>query len=67
MLQGAGGVPKILFTPNLIFLWLKTPKIWEPYDNSFWEKSNPAEREIVPLIVDTKFRDSARKPLGPTK
>ena len=27
---------------------LKTScKIWEPYDNSFWEKSNPAEeREI---------------------
>ena len=42
----------------------------EPYDNPFWEKSNPAERErereITPLIVDTKFRDSARKPLGPT-
>jgi hypothetical protein len=30
----------------------------EPYDNPFWEKSNPAERkkeekEILPLIVDT--------------
>ena len=28
------------------FLWVKTPcKILEPYDNPFWEKSNPAERE----------------------
>ena len=39
------GVPQICFpifslTPNLIFLWLKTPcKISEPYDNPFWERS----------------------------
>jgi hypothetical protein len=31
--------------PNLIFLSIKTPcKISEPYNNPFWEKSNPAER-----------------------
>jgi hypothetical protein len=60
--------PQFLFTPNLIFfLWLKTPcKIWEPYDNSFWEKSNnlgrererKKEREKTPLVVDTYFHDS---------
>ena len=41
----------------LFTILLKNPcKISEPYDNSFWEKSNPAERkkerrEITPLIV----------------
>jgi hypothetical protein len=45
------------------FFKKKTKKLTppEPYDNSFWEKSNPAERkrdrkkerEITPLIVDT--------------
>ena len=40
--QGQEGSPKFVFTPNLIFfVWLKTPcKISEPYDTSFWEKSN---------------------------
>ena len=39
----------------------------EPYDNSFWEKSNGGRKkeEKTPLIVDTYFRDSARKLLGP--
>ena len=36
-----GGPPNFIFTPNLIFLRLKTPcKILETYDNTFWEKSN---------------------------
>jgi hypothetical protein len=31
---------------HLIFFGLKTPcKIAEHYDNTFWEKSNPAERK----------------------
>ena len=43
---GAGGVPRIFFSPQILFfLCVKTPcKILEPYDNPFWEKSNPAER-----------------------
>jgi hypothetical protein len=33
-----------VFTPNLILFLLTTPQqISAPYDNSFWEKSNPAE------------------------
>ena len=43
---GAGGSPNNLFTQVLVFLWLKTPcKISKPYDNSFWEKSNPSGKE----------------------
>jgi hypothetical protein len=46
--RGGGGVPRFFVTPNLS----------EPYDNSFLEKKNPAERkkeerEITPLMVDT--------------
>ena len=38
--QGQGGSPEFCFTPNLIFLWVKTPcKISEPYNNPFLEKS----------------------------
>ena len=38
------------------------------YNNPFWEKSNPAERErkITPLIVDTLFPWQRMQPLGPT-
>ena len=40
------GAPPFFFTPNLIFLWLKTPcKVSEPYNNPFWVKSNREERE----------------------
>jgi hypothetical protein len=44
---GAGGVPQFFVVPQFLFFsWLKAPcKISEPYDNSFWEKSNPAERK----------------------
>jgi hypothetical protein len=32
------------FTTNFIFVVTESPmQISEPYDNSFWEKSNPAE------------------------
>ena len=39
--------PQILFYPkSYFFVWLNTTcKISEPYDNSFWEKSKPAERK----------------------
>jgi hypothetical protein len=55
------GCPPNFFSPKIsYFLWLKTPcKISEPYDNPFWEKSNPAEerqkerREIMALTVNT--------------
>jgi hypothetical protein len=46
------------FTQVSYFLFAPC-KISEPYNNFFWEKSNPAERrkkkerEITPLIVDT--------------
>jgi hypothetical protein len=44
----------LIFSPFQAIL-----KISEPYDNSFWEKSNPAEerekdrREITSILVDT--------------
>jgi hypothetical protein len=54
----SGGPPNIVSHQLLFILWVKTPcKISEPYDDHFWEKSNPirksAEREKTPLIVDT--------------
>ena len=40
---------------SYFFVWLKTPcKILEPYDNSFWEKSNPAERRKKELFWENK-------------
>ena len=52
-----------------MFVVVKTPcNISDPYDNPFWSKSNPSggKREKKTLIiVDTYFRDSARKPLRP--
>ena len=59
------------FPPQILIFWLvKTPcNISEPYDNPFWEKSNPSRRRErkrenkTPWLVDTLFRDSARKPL----
>ena len=44
---GAIGGPPNLISPQILFLlWLKAPcKISEPYNNSFWEKSYPSERE----------------------
>ena len=53
---GQGVAPNFFLPQILFFVWLKTPhKISEPYDNFFWEKSNPAEkkeREKTLLIVD---------------
>jgi hypothetical protein len=48
---------QVILSPFHFFSEIK--EISEPYDNSFWEKSNLAERkkeerkEITPLIVDT--------------
>ena len=45
-LGGRGGPPNFVPPQILFFLWVKTPcKISEPYDNPFWEKSNPAQRK----------------------
>jgi hypothetical protein len=57
---GVRWVPQFCLPQILVFFSLKTPhKISEPYDNSFWEKSNgrreerEEEREKTPLIVNT--------------
>ena len=38
--QGAGGSPKFFHPKSYFFCDLQHHKILEPYDNSFWEKSN---------------------------
>ena len=57
---GGRGVPRFFSSPQILFFfWVKLPcNILEPYDNPFWEKSYPAEREkreekITPLISVT--------------
>jgi hypothetical protein len=43
---GQGGSLRNFLTQNLIFMVTLSPcKISEPYDDSFWEKSKPAEEE----------------------
>jgi hypothetical protein len=45
--EGAGGLTQICSPPQILFCFrLKTPpKISEPYDNSFWEKSNARRKK----------------------
>ena len=39
---GREGPPNLVSPQTLFLLWLKTTrKIFKPYDNPFWEKSNP--------------------------
>jgi hypothetical protein len=58
--EGCTGVPKFFVLEN----------ISEPYDNSFWEKSNPwrnkkeereSEKKKTPLIVDTALASRTDK------